>query len=92
MHDTDGVQLLTISPIDIIDNLDNDYHDLSEEQKERILKLNDDTIYDAIYDATLFNPDKQVTKHFDRSGWYHATIEEAIVYLKNYVTSNEECV
>ena len=81
MYDTDGVQLLTISPLDIIDNLDNDYHDLSEEQKERILKLNDDAIYDAIYD---------VTKHFDLSDWYHATIEDAIFYLKNYVTSNEE--
>jgi hypothetical protein len=81
MYDTDGVQLLTIGSEDIINNLDNDYHDLSEKQKERILKLDDDVMYQAIYGAT---------KHFDLSDWYHATIEDAIVYLKNYVTSNEE--
>ena len=81
MYDTDGVQLLTISPIDIIDNLDNDYHDLSEEQKERILKLNDDIIYDAIYD---------VTKHFDLSDWYYATIEDTIDKLKEECNDNKK--
>ena len=81
MYDTDAVPLLTISPIDIIDNLDNDYHDLSEEQKERILKLDDDVMYQAIYGAT---------KHMELSDYCHMAIEDAIFYLKNYVTSNEE--
>ena len=81
MYDTDGVQLLTISPIDIIDNLDNDYHDLSEEQIQSILKLDNDIIYNAIYGAT---------KHMELSDYYHMAIEDAIFYLKNYIKSNQE--
>ena len=76
MHDADAVPLLTISPIDIIDNLDDEDYNLSEEEKERILKLNDDTIYDAIYDAT---------RHFDLSEYYRDAIEDTIDKLK------EEC-
>ena len=76
MYDTDAVPLLTISPIDIIDNLDDDYHNLSEEQKERILKLNDDAIYDAIYDAT---------RHYELGQWLREAIEDTIDKLK------EEC-
>ena len=81
MYDADAVSLLTISPIDIIDNLDNDYNDLSEEQKERILQLDDDVMYQAIYGAT---------KHMELSDYYHMAIEDAIFYLKNYIKSNEE--
>ena len=81
MYDTDGVSLLTIGSEDIINNLDDDYHDLSEEQKERILKLDDDVMYQAIYGAT---------KHMELSDYCHMAIEDAIFYLKNYVTSNEE--
>ena len=81
MYDTDGVPLLTISPIDIIDNLDNDYHDLSEEQIQSILKLDNDIIYNAIYGAT---------KHMELSDYYHMAIEDAIFYLKNYIKSNQE--
>ena len=76
MYDTDAVPLLTISPIDIIDNLDDEDYNLSEEEKERILKLNDDVIYDAIYDAT---------RHFDLSEYYRDAIEDTIDKLK------EEC-
>jgi len=87
MYRGSAVPLLTISSIDIINNLDDEDHNLSEEQKERILNLyensldNDDVIYDAIYDAT---------KHFDLSEYYRSAIEDAIFSLKNYVTSNEE--
>ena len=81
MYDTDGVQLLTIGSEDIINNLDDEDHNLSEEQKERILKLDDDVMYQAIYGAT---------KHMELSDYYHMAIEDAIFYLKNYVTSNEE--
>tara|TARA_B100000475_G_C14945652_1_gene293600 strand:- start:347 stop:772 length:426 start_codon:yes stop_codon:yes gene_type:complete len=76
-----GVQLLTIGSEDIITNLDDEDHNLSEEQKERILKLDDDVMYQAIYGAT---------KHMELSDYYHMAIEDAIFYLKNYVTSNEE--
>ena len=75
------VSLLTISSEDIINNLDDEDHNLSEEQKERILKLDDDVMYQAIYGAT---------KHMELSDYYHMAIEDAIFYLKNYVTSNEE--
>ena len=81
MYDTDGVQLLTISSEDIINNLDDEDHNLSEEQKEHILKLDDDVMYWAIYGAT---------KHMELSNYYHMAVEDAIFYLKNYVTSNEE--
>ena len=81
MYDTDGVQLLTIGSEDIINNLDDEDHNLSEKQKERILKLDDDVMYQAIYGAT---------KHMELSDYYHMAIEDAIFYLKNYVTSNEE--
>jgi len=81
MYDADGVQLLTICSEDIINNLDDDYHDLSEEQKERILKLDDDVMYQAIYGAT---------KHMELGEYYHMAIEDAIFYLKNYIKSNEE--
>lgn len=76
MYDADAVPLLAISPIDIIDNLDDEDYNLSEEEKERILKLNDDAIYDAIYDAT---------RHFDLSEYYRDAIEDTIDKLK------EEC-
>tara|TARA_B100000073_G_C23442245_1_gene455823 strand:+ start:10 stop:279 length:270 start_codon:yes stop_codon:yes gene_type:complete len=81
MYDTDGVQLLTIGSEDIINNLDNDYHDLSEEQIQSILKLDNDIIYNAIYGAT---------KHMELSDYYHMAIEDAIFYLKNYIKSNQE--
>ena len=81
MYDTDGVQVLTIGSEDIINNLDDEDHNLSEEQKERILKLDDDVMYQAIYGAT---------KHMELSDYYYMAIEDAIFYLKNYVTSNEE--
>lgn len=81
MYDTDGVQLLTIGSEDIINNLDDEDHNLSEEEKERILKLDDDVMYQAIYGAT---------KHMELSDYYYMAIEDAIFYLKNYVTSNEE--
>lgn len=81
MYDTDGVQLLTIGSEDIINNLDDEDHNLSEKQKERILKLDDDVMYQAIYGAT---------KHMELSNYYHMAVEDAIFYLKNYVTSNEE--
>ena len=70
------VSLLTLNPQDIIDNLDDDYHGLSKKQKERILKLDDDVMHDAIYDAT---------KHFDLSEYYRDAIEDTIDKLK------EEC-
>tara|TARA_R100000781_G_scaffold7043_1_gene6929 strand:- start:1425 stop:1673 length:249 start_codon:yes stop_codon:yes gene_type:complete len=73
MYDTDAVPLLTISPIDIIDHLDDDYHNLSEEQKEHILKLEDDVIYGAIYDAT---------RHYELGEWYREAIEDTIDKLK----------
>ena len=73
MYDTDAVPLLTISPIDIIDNLDDDYHNLSEEQKEHILKLEDDVIYGAIYDAT---------RHYELGEWLREAIEDTIDKLK----------
>ena len=81
MYDADGVSLLTIGSEDIINNLDDEDHNLSEKQKERILKLDDDVMYQAIYGAT---------KHMDFADYYHMAIEDAIFYLKNYVTSNEE--
>ena len=81
MYRGSAVPLLTISPIDIIDNLDDEDHNLSEEQKERILKLDDDVMYNAIYGAT---------KHMELGDYYHMAIEDAIFSLKNYVTSNEE--
>ena len=73
MYDADAVPLLTISPIDIIDNLDDDYHNLSEEQKEHILKLEDDVIYGAIYDAT---------RHYELGEWLREAIEDTIDKLK----------
>jgi|13_taG_2_1085334.scaffolds.fasta_scaffold56038_3 hypothetical protein len=73
MYDTDAVPLLTISPIDIIDHLDDDYHNLSEEQKEHILKLEDDVIYGAIYDAT---------RHYELGEWLREAIEDTIDKLK----------
>jgi len=79
MYRGNAVPLLTISPIDIIDNLDDEDHNLSEEQKERILKLyknsldNDDVIYDAICDAI---------KHVDLSDYYRDAIEDTIDILK----------
>ena len=48
---------------------------MAEEQKERILKLDDDVMYQAIYGAT---------KHMDFADYYHMAIEDAIFYLKNY--------
>ena len=81
MYDADGVSLLTIGSEDIINNLDDEDHNLSEKQKERILKLDDDVMYQAIYGAT---------KHMELSDYYYMAIEDAIFYLKNYVTSNEE--
>mgnify|MGYP003138741574 FL=1 len=81
MYDADKVSLLTIGSEDIINNLDDEDHNLSEKQKERILKLDDDVMYQAIYGAT---------KHMELSDYYHMAIEDAIFYLKNYVTSNEE--
>ena len=76
MYDTDAVPLLTISPIDIIDHLDDEDHNLSEEQKEHILKLDNDVIYGAIYDAT---------RHYELGQWYLEAIEDTIDKLK------EEC-
>jgi len=73
MYDADAVPLLTISPIDIIDHLDDDYHNLSEEQKEHILKLENDVIYGAIYDAT---------RHYELGEWYREAIEDIIDKLK----------
>ena len=73
MYDADAVPLLTISPIDIIDHLDDDYHNLSEEQKEHILKLENDVIYGAIYDAT---------RHYELGEWYREAIEDTIDKLK----------
>ena len=46
-----------------------------------INNLDDDVMYQAIYGAT---------KHMDFADYYHMAIEDAIFYLKNYVTSNEE--
>ena len=81
MIDDDAVNILSISPIDVIDNLDDEDYNLSEEQIQSILKLDNDIIYNAIYGAT---------KHMELSDYYHMAIEDAIFYLKNYIKSNEE--
>ena len=79
MVDDDAVNILSISPIDVIDNLDE--CTLTDKQKEIILSLDNDIVYDAIYHAT---------KHIDLADYYHEIVEDAVFYLKNYVTSNEE--
>ncbi len=38
-------------------------------------------VYDAIYHAT---------KHIDLGEYYREIVEDAVFYLKSYVTSNEE--
>ena len=81
MIDDDAVNILSISPIDVIDNLDDEDYNLSEEQIQSILKLDNDIIYNAIYGAT---------KHMELSDYYHMAIEDAIFYLKNYIKSNQE--
>jgi hypothetical protein len=73
------VNILSISPIDVIDNLD--ACDLTSKQIETILFLDNDIVYDAIYHAT---------KHIDLGEYYREIIEDTVDYLKNYVTSNEE--
>tara|TARA_R100001015_G_C4613278_1_gene168923 strand:- start:788 stop:1021 length:234 start_codon:yes stop_codon:yes gene_type:complete len=70
MIDDDAVNILSISPIDVIDNLD-DYY-LTDKQKETILSLDNDIVYDAIYYAT---------KHIDLGEYYRAIIEDTIDYL-----------
>ena len=59
--------------LDIIDNLDDDYHGLSKKQIQSILKLDWDIMHDAIYDAT---------KHFDLSEYYRNAIEDTVDILK----------
>ncbi len=73
------VNILSISPIDVIDNLD--ACDLTSKQIETILFLDNDIVYDDIYHAT---------KHIDLGEYYREIIEDTVDYLKNYVTSNEE--
>ena len=69
-YDDDAVDILSISPIDVIDNLD-DYY-LTDKQKETILSLDNDVVYDAIYYAT---------KHIDLGEYYQSIIEDTIDYL-----------
>tara|TARA_R100001082_G_scaffold100767_1_gene70005 strand:+ start:231 stop:488 length:258 start_codon:yes stop_codon:yes gene_type:complete len=78
MIDDDAVDILSISPIDVIDNLD-DYY-LTDKQKEAlslvsssfILSLDNDIVYDAIYYAT---------KYIDLDEYYRAIIKGTIDYL-----------
>ena len=79
MIDDDAVNILSISPIDVIDNLD--ACDLTSKQIETILSLDNDVVYDAIYHAK---------KNVDLGDYYREIVEDAVFYLKSYVTSKEE--
>jgi len=79
MIDDDAVDILSISPIDVIDGLDE--CDLTKKQVETILSLDNHIVYDAIYHAT---------KNVDLGDYYREIVEDAVFYLKSYVTSNEE--
>ena len=70
-----------ISPIDVIDGLIDDECDLTSKQIETILFLDNNIVHDAIYHAA---------KNVDLGDYYREIVEDAVSYLKSYVTSNEE--
>ena len=76
----DAINILSISPIDVIDGLIDNERDLTSKQIETILFLDNDIVYDAIYHAT---------KHIDLGEYYREIVEDAVFYLKSYVTSND---
>ena len=69
-----------ISPIDVIDGLIDDECDLTSKQIETILFLDNNIVHDAIYHAT---------KNVDLGDYYREIVEDAVSYLKSYVTSND---
>ena len=76
----DAVNILSISPIDVIDGLIDDECDLTSKQIETILFLDNHIVHDAIYHAT---------KHIDLGEYYREIVQDAVFYLKSYVTSND---
>ena len=69
-----------ISPIDVIDSLIDNEPDLTSKQIETILFLDNHIVHDAIYHAT---------KNVDLGDYYREIVEDAVFYLKSYVTSND---
>ena len=69
-----------ISPIDVIDGLIDNERDLTSKQIETILFLDNNIVHDAIYHAT---------KNVDLGDYYREIVEDAVSYLKSYVTSND---
>ena len=69
-----------ISPIDVIDGLIDNEPDLTSKQIETILFLDNHIVHDAIYHAT---------KNVDLGDCYREIVEDAVFYLKSYVTSND---
>ena len=69
-----------ISPIDVIDGLIDNERDLTSKQIETILFLDNNIVHDAIYHAT---------KNVDLSDYYREIVEDAVSYLKSYVTSDD---
>ena len=76
----DAINILSISPIDVIDGLIDDECDLTSKQIETILFLDNNIVHDAIYHAT---------KNVDLGDYYREIVEDAVSYLKSYVTSND---
>ena len=76
----DAINILSISPIDVIDGLIDDECDLTSKQIETILSLDNDVVYDAIYHAK---------KNVDLGDYYREIVEDAVFYLKSYLTSTE---
>ena len=76
----DAINILSISPIDVIDGLIDNERDLTSKQIETILSLDNHIVHDAIYHAT---------KNVDLGDYYREIVEDAVFYLKSYVTSND---
>ena len=76
----DAINILSISPIDVIDGLIDNECDLTSKQIETILSLDNHIVHDAIYHAT---------KNVDLGDYYREIVEDAVFYLKSYVTSND---
>tara|TARA_A100001201_G_scaffold75718_1_gene68464 strand:+ start:2036 stop:2287 length:252 start_codon:yes stop_codon:yes gene_type:complete len=76
----DAINILSISPIDVIDGLIDNERDLTSKQIENILSLDNHIVHDAIYHAK---------KNVDLGDYYREIVEDAVFYLKSYVTSND---